>query len=209
MPSVRLAVVAVTLVSLAAPGVAAANPSHRVELDAAFLAGQRSYGDVPFSYTEGTASPALSPPRLAGIEVTGPALGGRVVVRGVRLGAGWERTYFSGFTGQPSATSSSTTSIRALEARAYSLTMGYELDGFFVTPFVDLVGTAEHVIADLEAGDTQSSFDSSVFGYSARAGARVAFTRHWFFQVSGETGLYGPIDWSVHAGIGVGVGDAD
>jgi hypothetical protein len=196
-----------TVISIAAVGFSAeawADDGHRFELDFAFLAGARSYDDVPFSYREGDATPALASPRFRGVAVTGPSFGARAVIRNVRVGFGYERPYARGFDRQPLATAAgSSVPVRALSSTAYRFALGYEIPLGSITPFVDLIGTAETTDVDLLAGDAQSTFDSRVFGYSLQVGARVPFSRHWFLQLSGEAGAVSPIDWSAHAGVGV------
>lgn len=193
------------VISIAAgiSGEAWADGGHRFELDFAFLAGARSYDDVPFSYKEGDATPALAAPRFRRVAVSGPAFGGRAVVNHVRIGFAYERPYARDFDRQPAATAASSARVRALSSTAYRFALGYEIPLGPITPFVDLVGTAEVTEVDLLAGDAQSTFDSSVFGYSLRAGARLPFSRRWFVQVSGEAGAASPIDWAAHAGVGV------
>lgn len=195
--------IVVISISAASAATAHAGEGDRFELDFAFLAGARSYDEVPFSYSQGDASPALAAPRLGGIAVAGPSFGARAIIRNVRIGFGYERPYARNFNRVPLKTGA--VQIRALSAITYRFALGYELPLGPVTPFVDLVGTAEAAEIDLLAGDTQSTFDTEVFGYSLQAGARVPFSRFWFLQVAAEVGPISPVDWAVHAGVGLGI----
>jgi hypothetical protein len=208
----RSAFIAAFAISLTSAVEARADGGDRFELDFAFLAGARSYDDVPFSYVDGAASPALTAPAFRGIPVAGPSFGARAVVNHLRIGFRWERPFARNFDrdfdlqagAEPTAAGAPAT-VRALSSSAYRFAIGYEHTIGPVTPFVDLVGTAEVVTADLLAGDTQSTFESAVFGYSLQAGARYHVSNHWFVHLSGELGPTSPIDHSVHLGVGVSI----
>lgn len=187
---------------------ALADHNTHFDMSFSFLGGERSYDNATFGYAEGTASPSLggsftSPP-FSGVRVAGPGGEANLVVHGVRFTIGYQRPYAT-LTGQQRSTplaEAPQVQVHRLDIREIRFGLGFEkqLDRF--TLFADLMGTSDKVVAQLTAGDEQSSYESKNFGYSGRLGLRYAINRHYYAHASAEFGLGGNVDGSGYVGVG-------
>ena len=178
------------------------------------LTGQRSLSassGYVFTGGDGGALPfgqALTGPfsgaPFTGAQVNGLAIETMLVRRHVRVGWGVAKP-FASF--RLSDATSIDPEAGAVGVRAISLwDLRFALGGEFtvgrVTPALDVVGTAEHVGADLSVQGQAVSYSAWAFGLSARAGVRVAIDEHLYLVASGQVGLQGGWPWMAELAVG-------
>ena len=181
-----------------------------LEATFAFVAGRRDYRGAPFARDSGEVSPGLSAPLsrapFDSAEVAGPSGELRLVIDDVRMSYGRSRLY-----ARPGPSDSATLAsgeaapaqIRSLDAIETLYALGVEHTLGPVTLFGDLVGIADDVRTQVVVGEEQLTFRARSFGYAARSGLRVRFSRYAFVHASAEIGLVGDTTSTFMVGVGL------
>ena len=126
----------------------------------------------------------------------------RLVLSGVRMTAGLDLP-FTSFGGVPRSLSESrAVTPRSMWSWNLRFGLGGELSFGPVTPFVDLLGAVHNASTTLSVEGASSEYAASRFGFSARAGLRVALKRWFFVTASGEVGIVGPTTRGAELGVG-------
>ena len=204
------ALIAALLTSASVLPSARADGGSGLEFD--FLAGARSYDAARFTRIAGDASPSLiaafEGAPFDDVSVAGVGVDFHIMVNGIRFSTGYARPYvqFSGpiITQDPVTARAATAQVRSMEASEIQFGLGYERDFEVVAGFADLVGTIDTVDTDIAVGETQGTYRSRGFGFSARAGVRRAIHDMFYLHAAGEVGLTGDRNYGVVFGIGFG-----
>lgn len=185
-----------------------------VELELGFLAGDRSFGKIPFEQT-GSGRP------LAGLDasflayplsdtfVTGPRAELRAVAPPLRVSLGWQRPYPDWQVAVPDVQDVDgnggrvRSSVRALHTDELLLGLGVEAPTGVLVPFLDLVGTVHRSSVSLEVDGRAADYVSEGFSLGARGGLRLQCSEHLFVQASGLYAPTGPQTWGATLGLGV------
>ncbi|HJK91436.1 MAG TPA: hypothetical protein RMH85_05200 [Polyangiaceae bacterium LLY-WYZ-15_(1-7)] len=175
------------------------------ELSMGFLAGQRRYGDLRWSGTQGLPAGALEG---APFDAPVPALGlrydVRLVVAYVRMTAGVDVPFTAYDVEDTRRTLADGRELSITELKPFSLRFGIggELPVGPVAPFLDLLGSIDFTRATLELDGDAHELEARSFGFALRAGARL-HVREWFFATaSAEVGLVGTTRWGAELSVG-------
>lgn len=178
-----------------------------------FLGGRRNYQAARFSRTAGDTSPSLisafQGAPFSGVTVAGVGFEANMSIRGVRFAVGYARPYvqFSGpiVAHDPVTAVTSTAQIRSMKATETLFALGYQVGLPRATLSLDLVGTAETVDTDLAIAEHQGTYESTGFGFSARAGVRYPIRPGFYLHASAEVGLSGSSTLGATFGVGSGL----
>lgn len=130
----------------------------------------------------------------------------RSVLSHVRMTAGLDLPFSSFESAYATRVDEHDVTPRSMWSWAVRFGLGGEYGFGPVTPFVDLLGSVQRVTTTVNVDGRALDYEALRFGFTGRAGLRVAL-RPWFFlTASGELGLLGPTRWSadVEAGFRVG-----
>jgi hypothetical protein len=83
--------------------------------------------------------------------------------------------------------------------------LGVEVPVGPVVPFVDLVGAVQWVDVTLASGKDTAAYESTGFGFAARAGAQLFVDDYLFVEAAGEIGLIGATVWTATLSVGFSV----
>jgi hypothetical protein len=130
----------------------------------------------------------------------------RAVLSHVRMTFGVDLP-FTAFDGAPTTrVDAHDVTARSMWSWALRFGLGAEYGFGAVTPFVDLMGSAQRVTTTASVDGRATDYEAFRFGFTGRAGARV-YLRRWFFvTASGEVGIVGPTRWGADVGVGFRVG---
>lgn len=177
------------------------DPSWQWELTMGFMGGVLDPSLLPLVFQEGSASAVpgatglVAPfggPSVRSLITAGPAWEARVVQQHVRFTAGLQRPFAQFRQGALDVDLGGLqVSPRALSLWVVRFGLGGEYRLGRVTPFADLLGDVALASADLTVGGEQGVYRSSSFGFSVRAGARLAVNESLSIGLAGEYGLLG------------------
>jgi hypothetical protein len=203
-----LAVVAASLLTVTdeLPVEPTPAPDTHFELSFGFMGGARDESRVGFIFAGGDAgsipgASALSAPfataPFSNLLVTGPSLEARWVQHHVRMTVGMQKPFAQFVLGQGVSGTDLQGVTREVSVRSFSfwdlrLGLGGEVTYRSVTPFADLCGDVQWVSSDVTIDGSAGSFKALMFGYSIRAGVRVAISDYLYVAPSAEFGLLGP-----------------
>ncbi len=181
-------------------------PATHFELSFGFMGGARDEGRSSFVFGSGTAgdlpgATALAAPFAAApftsMVLTGPTVEARWVQHHVRMTVGVQKPFAQFVLGEGVNSYDVQGTTRSVSVRAFSFwDLRFGLGGEFsfksVTPYADLVGDVQWISTDVTVDGAAANFKALMFGYSVRAGVRVALSDYLFISPSAEFGLLGP-----------------
>ena len=189
------------------------------EFTMGFVAGARRYDGLSFGLDgggkgidgEGSLTEPFSNAPFDYVSVYGLRYDFRLVVSMVRMTVGMDFPFASFRNGDTRGVydvGGVEREVVVRELRPYELRFGIGAEHSFgrVTPFVDLIGEVDWVNAELSLDGVSTSYDSTSFGFSIRAGARL-YLREWFFiSAAGDIGLVGGRFWDAQLSLGFSFG---
>ena len=190
-------------------------PAERTEIVFGFHGGLRSWGDVPFTWTDedtrGMAG-AVGPFEAAPFQhnpTVGPLFEVRHVARPLRIIGGY-RAAFPDWGGErarvarPQGGGRVPAAVTGAYGHEFRFGLGVEgvLDRAIV-PFADLMGDVSLVRAQLALDGEPANLVSFGYALTPRAGVHIDLSKIAFIEVAGEYGIFGPTDYGVHLVVGL------
>lgn len=199
------------VIGVALLGIGTAEAGGGFELG--FALGRRDYHVERFTRTSGDTSPSLvttfGAEPFDGLTVAGVGVEWNLNFEGLRVGYGYSKLYPQGLgpiaAHDPVTAVVTTAQVRRMVATEHEVAIGWEhrLRPVFVS--LDLVGTIGTVETDIAIGERQGTYESTGFGFGARAGVRYPFRPGVYLHASGEAALSGAPGVGVTFGVGTGL----